>query len=153
MVRATETLERQLRLYEAESDRFRQSDDAVRRAEAEGLVAYANFLYDRIKHIDEALSAAVPRAGGTPSEADAEAVWNLYMIWWGRAEADLRRATELEAKGEKISGLHRLRQAWYEARDVLAIPPDHVRRSARSAREGRTRSLGEIRDELQRSPH
>ena len=151
MVRATETLDRQLRHYEAESDRFRQSEAPAAWAEAQEVVAYANFVYDRIKRIDEEWSAELVAKAETPSAADARAVWDLYARWCGKAEADLRRATELDAGGSKVSGLDRLRHAYYEARDLLSIPPERTHQSAQSAREGRARSLGEIRDELRRA--
>jgi hypothetical protein len=151
MVRASESLERQLRHYQAESERLRQSPDAAAGADIQEIVAYANFIYDRIKGVDQACSVEVTASGVTPSEPDVQAVWDLYAAWFAGADADLKRAEEIRAKGERISGLDRLRQAWYEARAVLSIPPDRLARSARSVKEGRTRSLGEIRDELRAS--
>ena len=150
MVRAAESLERQLQHYEAESDRLRATDDAAARAEAQEVVAYANFVYDRIRHVDEEWSADLASRGETPSDADARAVWDLYARWCGKAEADLRRAAALDAKGHRIAGLDRFRQAYYEVRDVLSVAPDRLRRSTESANHGRTRPLSEIRDELRR---
>ena len=153
MVRATDNLERQLRFYEAESDRFRDTKDDTAWVDAQNVVAFANFIYDRIKRIDEEWGGEIAEGGGTPPAADADAVWNLYAKWCDKAEADLRRAADLDAKGQKVEGLDRLRQAYYEARGVLSLPPDRVRRSAASAREGRVRPLGDVRDELQRKLH
>jgi len=153
MVRAAENLEGHFRNYEAQSDRFRQSSEATAGAQARELVAYANFIYDRIKRIDEEWTAQLGGSGGAPPDADADAVWELYAKWCGKAEADLRRANELDAKGITIQGIDRLRQAYYEARDLLSVVPEQVRRAARSAQEGHTRPLGEIRDELRRELH
>jgi hypothetical protein len=114
----------------------------------EAIIAYANFIYDRIKHIDEEWSGELAADGSTPSEGDALAVENLYRTWCGKADVNLRRAAELDAKGMRIRGLDRFRQAYYEARSILSISTDRVRRAARSAQDGRTRTLGDIRDEL-----
>ena len=148
MVRSTERLEQQIRLYESQSDSVRQGQDEEARGETEAVIAYANFIYDRIKHIDEEWSGELAGEDATPSEGDALAMENLYRQWCTKAEANLRRASALDARGLRISGLDRFRQAYYEAKDILSIPMDRVRRAARSARDGRTRTLGEIRDEL-----
>jgi hypothetical protein len=150
MVRATERLEQYYKLYASQSDAIRQG--AVGASDVEAVVAYANFIYDQIKRIDEEWSGELDAAGGAATEGDARAMQDLYAKWCGKAEEDLRRAAEFEARGERIAGLDRLRRAYYEARDVLSIPADRVRRAADSARQGRTRSLGEIRDELRRTP-
>ena len=150
MVRSTASLERQLGYYEAESDRLRATPDDAAWAEAQAVVAYANFIYDRIKRIDEEWSAELAETGAAPAAADADAVWNLYGKWCGKAEADLRRAAELDAKFRKVEGLDRLRQALFEARGLLSIRPDRVRQSAASVGAGRVRPLGDLRDGLQR---
>jgi hypothetical protein len=148
MVRATENLEQQIRLYESQSDSLARDLHAASARDIEAVVAYANFIYDRLKRIDEERSAELDATGAVPSEADARATEGLYRKWVTRAEADLRRAAEFEARGQRIAGLDRFRRAYYEAKDVLSIPVERVRSSARSAREGRTRDLREIRDEL-----
>jgi hypothetical protein len=150
MVRSTESLERQLHFYETQSTAGRHGDDDASRAELQEVVAFGNFIYERIKHAAEERSAAAAAAGALPSEDDARVLENYYAKWCARAEADLRRAAELDAKGHRIAGLDRFRQALYEAKEILSTPSDRVRRSALSAREGRLRTLGEIRHELRR---
>jgi hypothetical protein len=141
-------LEQQIHLYESQSDSIRQGHDDAARTEMEAVIAYANFIYDRIKHIDEEWSGELSAGGAIPSEGDARAMEDLYARWCARAEANLKRAADLDARGLKVPGLDRFRQAYYEARNVLSVPADRVRQAARSARDGRTRGLGEIRDEL-----
>jgi hypothetical protein len=48
MVRATESLEKQLRLYESQSDSWRPDRREASWSELQQVVAFANFLYDRI---------------------------------------------------------------------------------------------------------
>jgi hypothetical protein len=150
MVRATETLESQLNLYESQSDSWRADRHETALAELRQVVAFANFLYDRIKRVDEEWSAEVATAGTAPLEADARAVEALYAKWCAKAEVDLRRAAEVEAAGHRVEGMDRFRQAYYEARANLSIPTDRVLQSTAHAREGRARPLGEVRDELRR---
>ena len=150
MVRATDNLERQLRLYESQSDAWRPDRQEVSIRELQQVIAFANFLYDRIKRVDEECSAEVAAAGRTPSEEDARAVEGLYAAWARKAEVDLRRASEFEGRGQHIGGLDRFRQAYYEARATLSVPAERARAAARHAQAGRTRPLGDIRDELRR---
>src|SRR5215204_3535516 len=148
MVRATDTLERQIRLYVSESGALRQRQDQAACADVQDVVAFANFLYDRIKRIDEEWSAELTAGNQSPSEADATAMQALYATWCATAESDLRRAAELDAGGCRINGLDRFRHAYYEARSILSIPTDRVQTAERHARDGQTRPLGAIRDEL-----
>src|SRR5687767_8918360 len=121
MVRATESLEDQLRLYESQSDSWRPDRRESSWAELQQVVAFANFLYDRIKRIDEQWSAELAAARAMPAEEDARAVETLYATWVARAEVDLRRAAEAQAAGHVIDGIDRFRQAYYEARENLSI--------------------------------
>jgi hypothetical protein len=150
MVTTTDSLERQLRFYETQSESAHQRQDDAAWAEIQEVVALANFVFGRIKRIDEEWSGELAAAGKAPSEGDALALERLYVKWCAKAELDLRRATELDAKGFKIVGLDRFRQAYYEAKDILSIPTDRVRRAAQDVEEGRSRPLGAIRDELRR---
>ncbi len=56
----------------------------------------------------------------------------------------------LQASGASVKGAQEFKQAVLLARAVLDISLDRLEQSARQARDGRLRSVGEIRDELRR---
>jgi hypothetical protein len=72
----------------------------------------------------------------------------LYRAWESPAASLARRIDELQAEGHVIPGGDDFHRAVLQARATLAISLDRLERSARQARAGSLRSMGEIREEL-----
>jgi hypothetical protein len=118
--------------------------------ELEEVIAFTNFVYERLSRIEEEWSDELDRTGADPKLDDARAVERLYRNWCERARSNLGHAAVLERAGHEIKGADDLRRAMREVEGILSMPVDRLRRAAESVREGRTRPLGEIRDALRR---
>lgn len=147
----TSIVGRQLSLYEEQSESWqRDYVEAEQCKDLEDIIAFGTFVYDRIKHIDAEWSNEMDAAGQVPDEADALAVWNLYANWSRKTEANLKLVGTMEAKGYHVEGVDRYRDAYRDAQLVTSVSIDRFRLSLRHQGEGRTRPLGELRDELRR---
>jgi hypothetical protein len=148
---ATDYVGRQVRWYEEQSEAWlRDLRDADQCAAIEEVIAFGNYLYARIRHIDAEWSAEMDSLGAVPDEADAEAMWALYANWCKKTESNLRVAAEIAKKGYEVEGLADYQRGFQEAKLITSISIDRFRMSLRHQAEGRTRPLGELRDELQR---
>lgn len=124
--------------------------EAMACRDLEEVIAFSNYVYERIRAMDAEWSAEVKAAGTEPSADDAEALGNLYAKWRDRARFALSRAALFEKARHEVKGAGRLREFCREVDGILSVPAERLRQAAQHVREGRTRPLGEVRDELLR---
>lgn len=147
---ATNILDSQLDLLRAQSEAWGAREKLAARRELEEVIAFSNFVYERIRGIDAEWVAEMEAAGIEAPLDDAKALESLYAKWRDRAKANLERAAEFARAGHPIKGLDRLHEFYREAEGILSVPAERLRQGAKHVEEGRMRPLAEVRDELLR---
>lgn len=122
--------------------------DALSCWELEARLDVALALFHVIRRIDEVMSQQVAAGRLRWENSVANELVNFYRIWEGPAAQIEARISDLRSKGFKVEGSEEFQQAALQARSTLNISLDRLEHSARQAREGKLRPLGEIRDEL-----
>jgi hypothetical protein len=118
--------------------------------ELEARLKTALALFDHVRRIDQQRTAELS-AGGEPwTRESAAALTALYRDWEAPSATIAEQIASLQSKGVSVKGAEEFQQAVLLARTVLDVALDRLEQSARQAREGRLRSVGEIRDELRR---
>jgi len=107
-------------------------------------------LFDHVRRIDQQRTAELAASGKCWTRESAAALAELYREWEAPSKMIAEQIASLEASGGLVKGAEAFKQAVLEARSVLDISLDRLEQSARQARAGRLRSVGDIRDELRR---
>ena len=121
---------------------------AARELEARLRTALA--LFDHIWRIDQQRTAERTATGETWTRESSAALTELYREWETPSTVIAEQIASVQASGASVKGVEEFKQAVLQARAVLDVSLDGLEQSARQAREGRLRSVGEIRDELRR---
>jgi len=130
----------------------RDHADALACWELEARLEIAVALFHAIQRIDAEMSRQLAASGLTWDRPAAERLLHFYRLWEAPSAQISRRIGELRTKGFAVNGEDAFRRAVLEARSTLGISLDRLEHSARQAREGTLRPLGEIRDELRHQP-
>jgi hypothetical protein len=151
MARTTDILNLQLDSLAEQAEAWKKDHDAAMACrDLEEVIAFGNYVFERIRAMDEEWSAEARAAGTMPSEGDAKAVANLYDKWRHCARIAMSQAAVFEKAGHMVKGADRLREFCREVDGILSVPAERLLQAAQHVREGRTRPLGEVRDELLR---
>lgn len=118
--------------------------------ELEARLNTALALFDHVRRIDQQRTAELSASGQTWTRESAADLTELYREWEVPTMIIAEQLASLEASGATVKGAEAFKQAVLVARSILDISLDRLEQSARQARDGRLRSVGEIRDELRR---
>jgi hypothetical protein len=128
----------------------RDHADALACWELEARLKIALGLFQAIRLVDQEMSQAVAEGRLSWDAVTTERLVGFYRSWEAPAGAIVRRARDLRSRGFEVEGAVEFERAALEAKGTLNISLDRLEQSARQAREGKLRPLGEIRDELRR---
>jgi hypothetical protein len=127
--------------------------DALACWELEARLEVALALFHVVRRVDEEMARQVA-AGQLVWDARAiDQIRQFYRLWEAPTASVLRRVDDLSAKGFVVDRSDDFTRAALQARATLSIPLDRLDESARQARDGAVRPLGEIRDELHDQSH
>jgi hypothetical protein len=118
--------------------------------ELEARLKTALALFDHVRRIDQQRTAELSVSGETWAHDSAAALTELYRDWETPSQMIAEQIESLQASGASVEGAEEFKQAVLLARAVLDVSLDRLEHSARQSREGKLRSVGEIRDELRR---
>lgn len=126
----------------------RDHADALACWELESRLEIALTLFHVIQRIDQEMSQHFAASGLNWDPTAADELLKFYRTWEAPSTQIAGRISERGAKGFVVNGADAFRRATLEARSALGISLDRIEHSARQAREGKLRPLGEVRNEL-----
>jgi hypothetical protein len=118
--------------------------------ELEARLRTALALFDHVRRIDQQRTAELSAREETWTRESSAALTELYREWEAPSTMIAEQIASPQASGASVKGAEEFKQAVLQARAVLDVSLDGLEQSARQAREGRLRSVWEIRDELRR---
>jgi hypothetical protein len=118
--------------------------------ELEARLKTALALFEHVRRFDQQRTSELSASGGTWTRESAEALIELYRDWEAPSATIADQIAALESKGLVVQGAEEFKQAVLQARAALGISLDRLDHSARPARDGKLRTVGEIRNEPRR---
>jgi hypothetical protein len=127
--------------------------DAMSARDVEDLLRFLRiFHYTMLDQMTEEQAAATAgKRAYTPDDALAwEARFKELLTAFEAADGAIARA---EGAGFTIDGVAAFREAHLDLRGMLSVPIERLQQAAESVRQGRGRSLAEVRDGIRRRLH